>query len=327
MITYLVNRIFQAFFTLLAVSLVAFVMFNFVGDPVSNMVGQETTSEDYEALREKMGLNDPTIMQFGRFVANAARGNLGISYRMQRPVADIIAERLPASLELVFVAAVFAIGLGVPLGVYTGLKRGSWGSTIVMAGSLLGVSLPTFLIGILLIYVFSVQLGWLPSFGRGATVEVGGVNLGLLTLKGWRSLILPAITLSLYQMTLIMRLCRSEMIEVLRTDYIKFALARGLTDRVVNFRHALKNTLVPVITIIGLLVGRMIAFAIVVETVFQWPGMGFLFITAVEFADIPVMASYLILVALMFVTINFIIDILYYVIDPRLKPERAISQT
>ena len=215
-----------------------------------------------------------------------------------------------------------ALLLGVPMGIYTGLHRDSWASQAMLAVSLVGVSLPTFLIGILLILIFAVMLGWLPSFGRGTVVHIGWWTTGLLTVDGLRALILPAITLALFQMTLIMRLVRAEMIEVLRTDYIKFARARGLTNRAVNFGHALKNTLVPVITITGLQLGSIIAFAVITETVFQWPGMGLMFIQAVTFADIPVMAAYLVLVGFFFVVINLVVDLLYYVVDPRLRIER-----
>ena len=209
------------------------------------------------------------------------------------------------------------------MGVYTALKRDSWLSKFILTISLIGVSLPSFLIGIFLILIFAVWLGWLPSFGRGDTVKLGLWTTGFLTVSGLKALILPSITLGLFQMTLILRLVRSEMLEVLRTDYIKFARARGLTNNAVHFGHALKNTLVPVLTIAGLQLGGIIAFAIITETVFQWPGMGLLFIQAVQFADIPVMAAYLCLIGLIFVSINFIVDMLYYVVDPRLRAERS----
>jgi len=253
------------------------------------------------------------------------QGNFGLSYQQARPVGQIILEKMPATLELSFMAAFLALLLGVPMGIYTGLHRSSWGSQALLAISLVGVSLPTFLIGILLILIFAVLLGWLPSFGRGAVVHIGWWTTGFLTAEGWRAIILPAITLALFQMTLIMRLVRAEMIEVLRTDYIKFARARGLSNRAVNFGHALKNTLVPVITITGLQLGSIIAFAVITETVFQWPGMGLMFIQAVSFADIPVMAAYLVLVGFFFVIINLVVDLLYYAVDPRLRVEREIA--
>jgi peptide/nickel transport system permease protein len=322
MIAFVVQRLLQAMLVMLVVALIAFALFNFVGDPVNSMVGQDTSLADRERLRQELGLNDNFVVQFARFVGHAARGEFGLSYQQARPVGQIILEKLPATLELSFAAAILALVLGVPMGIYTGLNRHSWGSQVLLAVSLIGVSLPTFLIGILFILIFAVLLGWLPSFGRGAVVHIGWWSTGLLTIEGWRAIILPAVTLALFQVTLIMRLVRAEMIEVLRTDYIKFARARGLSNRAVNFGHALKNTLVPVITITGLQLGSIIAFAIITETVFQWPGMGLMFIQAVSFADIPVMAAYLVLVGLVFVVINLIVDLLYYVVDPRLRIDR-----
>ncbi len=324
MIFYAISRVLQSFAVMLVTAFVCFILFNYVGDPINNMVGQETTIQDREALRERLGLNDPTAVQFLRFLRNAAQGDFGISYRLQRPVKDVIPERLPATMELVFASAVLALALGIPFGIYTGLNRDTWLSRAILTGSLAGVSLPTFVIGILLIYLFSVTLGLLPSFGRGETVQViGWWTTGLLTVSGWKSIILPSITLCLFQLTLILRIVRAEMLEVLMTDYIKFARARGLTDRAINFGHALKNTLVPVITVTGLQVGSLIAFSIITETVFQWPGMGFLFIQAVHFADIPIMVAYLVMVALFFVIINLIVDLLYFVVDPRLRMDRV----
>ena len=304
---------------MLTVALLAFVLFRFVGDPVNQMVGQDTSLEDRLRLREELGLNDPVALQFGRFLASAARFDFGISYQMKQPVTAIISERAPATIELALVAALFAVGLGIPMGVYTGIHRESWLSKIFLSVSLIGVSLPTFLIGIFLIYVFAVKLGVLPSFGRGEVVRLGFWRTGLITASGLKALILPAITLGLFQMTLVTRLVRAEMLEVLRTDYIKFARARGLTRRAINFGHALNNTLVPVITVIGLQLGAVIAFAIITETVFQWPGMGLMFIQAVQSADIPVMAAYLLLVAFLFVLINFLVDLLYVRVDPRIR--------
>ena len=323
MVAFVIRRLLQSVFVMLAVAFIAFALFNYVGDPINNIVGQDTSLADRERLRQELGLNDPFIVQFARFVRNAAHGEFGMSYQHARPVSELILERLPATLELSFVAAALALLLGVPMGVYTGLHRDSALSQFFLTVSLIGVSLPTFLIGILLILVFAVLLGWLPSFGRGATVHIGWWTTGLLTKEGLRALILPAITLCLFQMTLIMRLVRAEMLEVLRTDYIKFARARGLPDRIVNFGHALKNTLVPVITITGLQLGSVIAFAVVTETVFSWPGVGLMFIQAVTAVDIPVMAAYLVLVAFFFVVINLVVDLLYYVVDPRLRVDRA----
>ena len=287
------------------------------------MLPQERTQEDIARLTEQLGLDQPFPIQYYKFLENAAQGNLGLSYRQGRPVSEIIAERAPATLELAAVSALFAVFFGILLGVYTAIRRDGWVSNMIMTTSLIGVSLPTFLIGILLIYLFSVELKWLPSFGRGETVDLGGWKTGFLTASGIKALILPSITLGLYQMTLIMRLVRSEMLEVLRQDYIRFARARGLSEKVVNFRHALKNTLVPVITITGLQLGSIIAFAIITETVFQWPGVGLLFINAIQFVDIPVMAAYLMLISVLFVSINLIVDLLYFAIDPRLRSNRS----
>ncbi len=310
---------------MLTVGLIAFSLFNYVGDPINNMVGQDTTLEQRDQLRETLGLNDPFVVQYGRYLVRAAQGDFGMSYRHRVPVADLIAERMPATLELSFVAALLALVIGLPMGVYTGLRRDGLLSKLFLTVSLIGISLPTFLIGILLILFFGVILQWLPTFGRGDVVQIGWWSTGFLTFSGLKALIMPAITLALFQMTLIMRLVRSEMLEVLRTDYIKFARARGLSNRAVNFGHALKNTLVPVITITGLQLGSIIAFAIITESVFQWPGMGLLFIQAINEVDIPVMASYLIMIAFFFVAINLIVDLLYYVVDPRLRIDRAAA--
>ena len=319
MIAFLIRRLLEAALVMLAVALLAFTLFRFVGDPVNQLVGQDTSIEDRLKLRAALGLDDPVAVQFGRFIGGAARFDFGVSYQMKQPVTAIIAERLPATFELALTAAFLALALGIPMGVYTGIHRDSWVAKVFLTVSLIGVSLPTFLIGILLIYVFSVKLGVLPSFGRGEVVRIGFWSTGLLTTSGLKALILPAVTLGLFQMTLVTRLVRSEMLEVLRTDYIKFARARGLSERARNFGHALKTTLVPVITVIGLQVGAVVAFAIITETVFQWPGMGLMFIQAVQNADIPVMAAYLMLVALMFVLINFLVDVIYVRVDPRIR--------
>jgi peptide/nickel transport system permease protein len=308
---------------MLAVAFIAFMLFQFVGDPVTNLLGQDATPEERARMRSDLGLDQPFPVQFGRFVGNAVQGEFGLSLRQGRKVSSLITERFPATLELSLTAAVLALVVGIPMGVYAALRRGTFVSQVLLTISLLGVSLPTFLIGILLILVFAVTLGWLPSFGRGETVALGPWSTGFLTLDGWKHLVLPSITLAIFQLTLIMRLVRAEMLEVLRTDYIKFARARGLSNRAVHFGHALKNTLVPVITITGLQLGSLIAFAIITETVFQWPGMGLLFIQAVTFADIPVMAAYLCLIALIFVLINLAVDLLYFAVDPRLRIDKA----
>jgi peptide/nickel transport system permease protein len=323
MLVHIAQRLVQSVIVMLIVALVAFSLFQFVGDPINALVGQDTTQAEREQLRHSLGLDAPVIIQFLRWVGRAVQGEFGLSYQLARPVGGLILERLPATLELALTAAVLALAVGVPMGVYTGLRRDSWLSRVFLATSLVGVSLPTFLIGIVLILVFSVWLRWLPSFGRGGVVHLGWWSTGFLTLDGWRALILPAITLALYQLTLIMRLVRAEMLEVLRTDYIKFARARGLTNRAINFGHALRNTLVPVVTVVGLQLGQLVAFAVITETVFQWPGVGLMFIQAVSFADIPVMSAYLVLVALFFVVINLVVDLLYHFIDPRLRLQRT----
>jgi len=323
MLAFILRRLAQAVIVMLTVALIAFMLFQFVGDPVTNLLGQDATPAQRAELRADLGLDRPFPVQFAYFIGNALRGEFGLSLRQGRKVSSLIVERLPATLELSFVAAVIALVVGIPMGVYAALRRGSFLSQLMMMISLLGVSLPTFLVGILLILVFAVTLKWLPSFGRGDVVMLGSWSTGFLTVDGWKHLILPAVTLAVFQLTLIMRLVRSEMLEVLRADYIRFARARGLPDRIVYFGHALKNTLVPVITITGLQLGALIAFAIITETVFQWPGMGLLFIQAVNFADIPVMAAYLCLIALIFVLINLAVDLLYFVVDPRLRIDSA----
>lgn len=325
MIALIIRRIIQSIIVMLTVALVAFILFRYVGDPVSQMVGQETSIADMERLREDLGLNDSIIVQFAHFVGNTVRGKFGISYRLGRPVNELFAERLPATLELSLIAALFSLIVGIPMGVYTGLYPERILSKLFQTISLIGISLPTFLIGILLILFFGVILGWLPTFGRGEVIQLGWWSTGLLTVSGLKAIIMPAFTLGMFQLTLIMRMVRSEMMEVLRTDYIKFARARGLTNRAINFGHALKNTLVPVITITGLQIGSIIAFALITETVFQWPGMGLLFLQAIQFADIPVMSTYLILIAFFFVVINLIVDILYHVVDPRLRFDKTVA--
>ena len=325
MLAFILRRLIQAVIVMVAVSFISFLLFQFTGDPVLAMVGQDATADQVRQLRADLGLDKPFIVQFWHFLMNAAQGEFGMSLRQGAKVSRLIGERFPATLELAFAAAVIALLVGIPMGVYAALRRGSFLSQVFMTISLLGVSLPTFLIGIMLILVFAVWLGWLPSFGRGDVTQIGWWSTGLLTGKGLQHLILPAITLSVFQLTLIMRLVRAEMLEVLRTDYIKFARARGLSNQAIHFGHALKNTLVPVITITGLQLGALIAFAIITETVFQWPGMGSLFIQAVSFADIPVMAAYLCLIAFIFVSVNLVVDLLYFAVDPRLRVEKSAA--
>jgi peptide/nickel transport system permease protein len=325
MLAFVIRRALEAVLVILVVALIAFALFRFIGDPINQMVGIETSLEERDKLREALGLNDPVFVQFVRFVWHALHFDFGVSYQFKRPVTELIAERFPATIELATVSALFSLVLGIPMGVYTALKPQSWLSKVFLAVSLIGISLPTFLIGILLIFVFAVSLQVLPSFGRGEVVNLGFWSTGLLTGSGLKAIILPAVTLGLFQMTLIMRLVRSEMLEVLRTDYIKFARARGLSDRAIHFGHALKNTLVPVITIAGLQLGAIIAFAIITETVFQWPGMGLMFLQAVQNADIPIMSTYLLLVSAIFVAINLVVDLLYVSVDPRIRIDRRVA--
>ncbi|MFG1359383.1 ABC transporter permease [Xanthobacter pseudotagetidis] len=324
--SFLLGRLGQTVLVLLVASFVAFALFRYVGDPVNNMVGQAASMADREAVRQALGLGDPMVVQFARFVMNALRGDFGISYRFGQPVAALIGERFPATLELSLISMVIAAGLGVPLGVWTALHRGSWLSQVLLAVSLVGVALPTFLIGIALILIFSVWLSWLPSFGRGEVVAIGGWTTGMLTVSGLKALVLPSVTLGVFQLALIMRLARAEMLEVMRTDFIRFAKARGLRPRAIEYRHALRNTLLPVITIVGLQFGNVFAFSIIVETVFQWPGLGLLVIQAIQFADVPLLAGYLVLIALCFAVINLAVDLAYVAIDPRVRGSRAAGR-
>ena len=325
MFTYFFKRLLQAILVMVVVAFVSFSLFNFVGDPVISLTGEDSSIERQAEVREAIGLNDPVYVQFSRFLGNVIQGDFGISYQLKREVSDLIAERMPATLELVFVSAILAIVVGVILGVYTGIHRDSFVSNIILVVSLAGVSLPTFIIGIMLIYLFSVILGVLPSFGRGEVVDLGLWSTGFLTVSGLKALILPSVTLSLFQMTYVIRLVRAEMMEILQTDYIKFAKARGIKKNTINYKHALKNGLIPVITITGINIGTLIAFSIITETVFQWPGMGLLFINAVYFVDIPIMSAYMIMVAFIFVMINFIVDITYYFMDPRIRIKDEMS--
>jgi len=319
MIALVARRLLQSLFVMAMVSLLAFTLFRFVGDPVAQMVGQETSLEDQARLRASLGLDDPVITQYANFVGNLLSGEFGYSYRTRQPIGEMILSRMPATFELGLASLVISLLLGIPAGIYTAIRRGGVVANLILVITLIGVSVPTFVIGIFLIYVFGVELGWLPTFGRGDTVQIGWWKTSFLTLDGWRSLLLPALTLGVYQLTLTMRLVRSEMQHVLKTDYIRFARARGIDARALYLGHALKNTLVPVITIVGLQFGGVIAFSIVTEAVFQWPGLGLLFLDSIRYVDIPVMSVYLVLIALLFVIINLIVDVLYAVIDPRVR--------
>ena len=319
MLLIILRRLAQAIFVLFFVAFISFLIFRYVGSPVDNLLGQEATIDQRAQLEEALGLNDPIYTQYFSFVWRALQFDFGNSYRGALPVSELIASRLPATLELALVSASFAMIFGILTGIYTAINKRGWFANFILSSSLIGISLPTFLIGVLLIWIFAVELQWLPSFGRGEVVDLGWWSTGFLTVSGLKSLVLPSITLGLYQLTLIMRLTRSEMLEVLRQDYIKFAFARGLSTRQVHFGHALPNTLIPVITIAGLQLGSIVAFAIITESVFQWPGVGLLFINSVYFVDIPVMSAYLLLVGTLFVIINLLVDLLYLAIDPRLR--------
>ncbi len=401
------NALLQAAAVMIVVALIAFLLSRYLGDPVASLAGPEASVADRQLLRHELGLDDPLPIQFGRFVAGAVQGRFGVSYRFHRPAAELIAERLPATLELVAVALTLAIGMGGPLGVYsavqadaaarrdqaeepdptlrrtavvagvsavlaTGLAVGAmaWhslglslgaaacigvvalciayaqrrlaggpisgrsfiagslgrlGTTAVTVATLMGVSLPTFVVGIVLIYIFSVSLRMLPAFGRGEVVDVGGWSSGLFTASGWSSIIMPALTLGAYQFASVARLTRAEMERSLRQDYVKFARARGLTESAIVFHEALPNSILPVATVIGLQLGNLIAFAVVTETVFQWPGVGLLFIQAVQTADVPLMSAYLVTASLGFVTINILVDVLHFALDPRLRAQMERS--
>jgi peptide/nickel transport system permease protein len=319
MLSFIVQRLVSGVLVMLVVALVSFSIFNFLGDPVNNILGVNATMEQRDELRVRLGLDQPTLVQFAKFVGRAVTGEFGVSYRNRQPVLDVILARLPATLELVAAATLLALAVGVPLGIYTALQPEGALSRSLQAVSLLGISMPQFLIGMLLILVFAVELRWLSAFGRGETVQIGWWTSGLLTASGLKALIMPALTLAVFQLSMIMRLVRSEMLEVLRADYIKFARARGLPERAVYFVHALRNCLLPVVTITGLQVGSLLAFAIVAEAVFQWPGMGLLILQAINFADFPVMAAYLMFVGGGFVLVNLTVDLIYLVVDPRLR--------
>lgn len=322
MLRFLLGRLANGAIVMVLVSMLSFALFNFIGDPVSNLVGENATVNEREAMRQSLGLDQPLPLQYLKFVGRAVQGEFGVSYRNIEPVSRVIASRLPATLELSLIAAILALGVGIPMGVYAGLHPRSLLTRSLQVISLVGISVPSFVTGIMLILLFSIYLNWLPSFGRGETVMLGVWSTGFLTLTGWKSLLMPAVTLALFQLTLFMRLTRTQMMEVLRSEYIKFARARGLRERSINYRHALRNTLIPIITVAGLQLGSMIAFSIITETVFQWPGLGLLIIQAINFGDVPVIAAYLLLIALLFVLINMVVDLLYFAVDPRLRAQR-----
>ena len=320
MLRFLSTRLLNGLLVMIGVSFISFLLFNYIGDPVNNLLGERATIEQRQAMRDALGLDRPLLLRFATYLSLVVQGEFGISYRNLEPVGQLLLARVPATLELSLCAAILALGIGIPMGVYAGIRRNSWLAQTMQVVSLIGISIPSFLTGIILILIFSVELSWLPAFGRGDVVHFGTTwSTGLLTVTGLKSLIMPSITLALFQLTLFMRLVRSEMLEVLRTDYVKFARARGIVDRSIHFHHALKNTLIPVITVAGLQLGSLIAFSIITETVFQWPGIGLLIIQAITFGDIPVIAAYLMLIALLFVAINAIVDLLYFQVDPRVR--------
>ena len=319
MLARLLGRLGQSVLVLLVVSMVSFLVFRYIGDPTVSLLGEDASVAEREALLHELGFDQSVPVQYAGYLKQVLSGHFGISYRFRQPVTEVIASRVPATVELSLAATLFAVVGGIGLGVYTAMRRQSLVSRTIMGVSLVGVSLPTFLIGIGLIYLFSVELKWLPAFGRGTLVDVGGWQTGLLTVSGLSALVLPAITLGFFKLTLIMRLVRTEMLDVLRSDYIRFARARGLRNATLYGRHALRNTLIPVITIIGLQLGSLIAFAIVTETVFQWPGLGLLFITSIQGVDVPVIAAYLLMIGLLYVGINLVVDLLYAWADPRLR--------
>lgn len=323
MVRLLAQRMLQGAAVLLVVSGVAFALFQFVGDPVSQMLPPDASAADREALAAALGLNDSAFVQYVRFLGNAATGDFGLSLRHGAPVAGLILERLPATAELAGASVLLSLLIGIPVGVATALHPKSPLSKLALGATLLGMSLPTFLTGILLIMALSVMTGLLPAFGRGETVTLVFWTTGLLTVDGLKHLVLPTLTLGLFQTALVVRLVRGEMLEVLRRDFIKFARARGLTRFRIAFAHAFRNASLPVISVSALQFGEIVAFSVVTETVFQWPGMGMLFLQSVQFADIPVLAAYLTFIALLFVVINFITDLSHLAIDPRLRKEGA----
>jgi len=319
MFAFIVKRVTQAVFVMMVISLIGFSIRHQIGDPVRDIVGERVSVEEREALRDQLGLNDPFLIQYVRFVRNAAAGDLGNSFFFKKPAIDVILAKAPATLELVFVSSLIVILVSVPVGIYAAINPRSWLSRITMGCSIVGVSIPVFLTAILLIYIFSVELRWLPSYGRGQVVSVGGWQSGFLTMDGLRHLILPSIALSSIMLPLFIRLIRSEMMEVLQTEYIKFAWAKGLRRWRIWLIHAFKNTLLPVITVGGVQIGIMIAYTILTETVFQWQGMGFMFLEAVERSDTSLLVAYMITVGALFVVVNTLVDIIYGLVNPMVR--------
>ena len=323
MFAYLVKRVFQAIAVMFVISLIAFAIQGNLGDPLRELVGQSVSEEVRDQLREELGLNDSFLTQYLRFAGNALQGDLGTSYFFKEPALDVILRKLPATLELVFGATVIIVGLSIPLGVYTAIKPNSVLSRIVMGLSIVGISVPVFLTAILMIFVFSVELGWFPSFGRGDVVHVWGYwETNFATFDGWTHIILPSIALASIMLPLFIRLIRAEMMETLQSEYVRFATAKGISPFRIYFVHALKNTLLPVITVGGVQIGTMVAYTILTETVFQWPGMGFMFLEAVNRVDTPLIVAYLIVVGFIFVVTNTIVDLIYGLVNPTVKLAR-----
>ncbi|WP_409420786.1 ABC transporter permease [Pseudaeromonas sp. ZJS20] len=316
MFTFLVKRLYQAVIVMFVISLVAFSIQDNLGDPLREMVGQGVSEAQREALRDQLGLNDPFLVKYKRFLGNAVHGDWGRSFIFKKPALEVILAKLPATLELVFGATLIIVLVSIPLGVYSAIHPRSWLTKCIMGFSIVGISVPVFLTAILLMYVFSVQLGWLPSYGRGETLNLLGWDSGLFTLDGLAHLLLPSVALSSIMLPLFIRLVRSEMLEVLSAEYVKFAWAKGLHKNQVLYRHALKNTMLPVITVGGVQVGTMVAYTILTETVFQWPGTGFLFLEAINRVDTPLITAYVIFVGLIFVVTNTLVDLLYGLINP-----------
>ena len=324
MIAFLIRRLGQALVVMFIISLISFAIQDNLGDPLRELLGVSVSVAERDKLREDMGLNDPFMQQYWRFLKKAVKGDLGDSYFFKRPALEVIMQKFPATFELVLGATLIIVTLSVPIGVYCAIRPRSWPTKVMMGLSIVGISIPVFLTAIMLIYVFSIQLGWMPSFGRGQTVIVGGWETGLLTADGLIHLILPSIALSSIMLPLFIRLIRSEMMECMEQDYIRFARAKGLSNRRIWFLHALKNTLLPVITVGGVQIGTMIAFTILTETVFQWPGMGFLFLEAVNRTDTPLIIAYMIVVGLIFVVTNTLVDLIYGLVNPTVKLARKL---
>ncbi len=319
MFAFIVRRIIQAIMVMLVISLVGFAIKNKIGDPVRDIVGERVTPEERAAIRDEMGLNDPFFIQYVRFVKNALQGDLGMSFFYKKPALRVILEKAPPTLELVFATTLILVFVSLPIGIFTAIRPKNWFSQFIMAFSTLGVSIPVFLTAIILIYVFSVELNWLPSYGRGETVNINGWESGMLTVDGLKHLVLPSISLASIMLPLFIRLIRAEMMEVLETEYIKFAWAKGLHRSRIWFLHAFKNTLLPVITVFGVQIGIMFAFTILTETVFQWQGMGFMFLEAVERADTSLLVAYLVVVGVIFVVVNTVVDVIYGLVNPTVR--------